>query len=63
MIHAVVRATPAGVWSSPVTISRPGSTEIGPEAAAVNSSGNAIAIYSGYNPNDVHTEYAANYTP
>jgi hypothetical protein len=44
-------------------VSRPGSTEIGPEAAAVNSAGDAIVIYSGYNANSVHTEYAVNYTP
>lgn len=62
-IHAVVRATGTGMWSTPVTVSRPGSTEIGPEAAAVNSAGVAIVIYSGYNPNDVHTEYATMYTP
>jgi hypothetical protein len=32
-------------------------------AAAVNTSGNATVIYSGYNAADVHTEYASNYTP
>jgi len=61
-IHAVARATAAGTWSSPVTVSGPGS-QIGPEAAAVNSSGNAIVVYSGYNAADVHTEYATNYQP
>jgi hypothetical protein len=62
-IHAVVRATAAGTWSGPVTVSVPGSSEIGPEAAAVNASGDAIVVYSGYNAADVHTEYASNYTP
>ena len=60
-IRAVIRATAAETWGSPVTVSRPGDSEIGPEAAAVNSSGNAIVIYSGYNAAAVHTEYAANY--
>jgi hypothetical protein len=59
-IHAVTRATATGAWSSPVTVSGPGS-EIAPEAAAVNSSGNAIVIYSGYDANGVHTEYATNH--
>jgi hypothetical protein len=62
-VRAVVRATAAGTWGSEVTVSRPGSSEIGPEAAAVNSSGNAIVIYSGYNAASVHTEYATNYQP
>jgi hypothetical protein len=61
-IHAIVRSTGTGAWSSPVTISGPG-TEINPEAAAVSSSGNAIVIYSGYDANSVHTEYATNYQP
>jgi hypothetical protein len=59
-IHAVTRATATGAWSNPVTISGPGS-EIAPEAAAVNSSGNAIVIYSGYDANSVHTEYVTNH--
>jgi hypothetical protein len=29
----------------------------------VNSSGNAIVIYSGYNAASVHTEYATNLQP
>jgi hypothetical protein len=62
-IHAVSRATATGAWGIPATVSRPGSSEIGPEAAAVNSSGNAIVIYSGYNTAGVHTEYAVNYRP
>jgi len=62
VIQAVVRPTVTGTWSSPVTISGPGS-QIGPEAAAVNSSGKAIVIYSGYNAASVHTEYATNYQP
>jgi len=62
-IHAVVRATATGTWGSPVTVSQPGSSEIGPEAAAVNSSGNAIVIYSGYNAAQVHIECAVNYQP
>lgn len=62
-IHAIVRPSTAAAWSDPATVSRPGSTEMSPEAAAVNSSGDAIITYSGYNPNQIHTEYAANYTP
>jgi hypothetical protein len=62
-IHAAIRATASDAWTSPVTVSSTGSTEISPEAAAVNSSGEAIVIYSGYNPSGVHTEYAANYRP
>jgi hypothetical protein len=61
-VRAVVRATGAATWSSPVTVSEPGS-EISPEAAAVNSSGSAIVVYSGYDTNNVHTEYATNYRP
>ena len=61
-IHAVTRATATGTWGSPITVSGPGSY-IGPEAAAVNSSGNAIVIYSGYDAASVHTEYATNYQP
>ena len=61
-VHAVTRATATGTWSSPVTISGPGSY-IAPEAAAVNSSGDAIVIYSGYDANSVHTEYATNHQP
>ena len=63
VIQAVTRTTPMGAWTSPVTVSQPGSTEIDPEAAAVNAAGDAIVIYSGYNANDVHTEYASTYTP
>lgn len=62
-VHAVTRATAAGTWGSVATVSAPGSSEIVPEAAAVNTSGNAIVVYSGYNAADVHTEYAANFTP
>ena len=61
-VHAVARLTATGSWSSPVTVSGPG-TSIGPEAAAVDSSGSAIVIYSGYNAASVHTEYATNYQP
>jgi hypothetical protein len=61
-VHAVTRATGTGAWSSPITVSGPGS-EISPEAVAVNSSDDAIVIYSGYDVNDVHTEYATNYQP
>jgi hypothetical protein len=43
-------------------VSGPGSS-IAPEAAAVNSSGDAIVIYSGYDANGVHTEYATNHQP
>jgi len=38
-------------------------SSISPEAAAVNSSGDAIVIYSGYDAASVHTEYATNYQP
>jgi hypothetical protein len=62
VIHAAIRNTPTGAWSSPVAISGPGS-EISPEAAAVESAGNAIVIYSGYDTASVHTEYATNYQP
>ena len=61
-IHVVMRATATGAWSSPATISGPGS-EIGPEAAAVNSAGNAVVIYSGYDASSVHTEYAVTFQP
>jgi hypothetical protein len=45
-----------------VSVSGPGS-EIGPEAIAVNSLGDAIVVYSGYNSASVHTEYAITYKP
>jgi hypothetical protein len=61
-VRAVVRATGSGSWSNPVTISRSGN-EIGPEAAAVSSSGSAVVVYSGYDANNVHTEYATTYQP
>lgn len=61
-IHASTRATATGSWSAPVKISGPG-TYISPEAAAVESLGNAIAIYSGYDSSSVHTEYATSYQP
>ena len=62
VIHAVTRNTALGAWGSPITVSGPGSY-IGPEAAAVDSAGNAIVIYSGYDTASVHTEYATNYLP
>ncbi len=62
VVRVAIRSTPTGTWSSPVTVSGPG-TEIGPEAAAVNSSGEAVVIYSGYNAASVHTEYATTYQP
>jgi hypothetical protein len=62
-IQAVTRATPSATWTSPVVVSQPGNSEIEPEAAAVNSSGMAIVIYSGYHAAAVHTEYASNFTP
>jgi hypothetical protein len=61
-VRAVRRTTATGTWSSPITVSGPGN-EIGPEAAAVNSSGNAIVIYSGYDAASVHTEYVTTYQP
>jgi hypothetical protein len=60
-IHAATRATAARTWGSPITAG-PGSS-IAPEAAAVNSSGDAIVIYSGYDAAGVHTEYATNHQP
>lgn len=62
VIHAITRATATATWSAPASISEPGN-EISPEAAAVESSGDAIVIYSGYDASDVHTEYATNYLP
>ena len=62
VIRAATRATATGNWGTPVSISGPG-TYISPEAAAVESSGNAIVIYSGYDAASVHTEYATNYQP
>jgi hypothetical protein len=61
-IHAITRANAMGSWSGPITVSGPGNS-ISPEAAAVDSSGNAIVIYSGYDAASVHTEYATNYQP
>jgi hypothetical protein len=61
-IHAATRATATGTWTTPVGISGPG-TYIAPEAAAVEASGNAVVIYSGYDAASVHTEYATNYLP
>jgi hypothetical protein len=62
VIHTVTRNTATGAWGSPIKVSGPGSY-IGPEAAAVDSAGNAIVIYSGYDAASVHTEYATNYLP
>jgi hypothetical protein len=62
VIHAATRATATGAWGQPITVSGPGSS-IAPEAAAVNSAGDAIVIYSGYDAAGVHTEYAINYHP
>lgn len=62
VIHAITRATGTAIWSAPASISGPGN-EISPEAASVESSGNAIVIYSGYDASSVHTEYATNYKP
>jgi hypothetical protein len=50
------------LWSAPARISGPG-TYISPEAAAVESAGNAVAIYSGYDGSSVHTEYGTSYQP
>ncbi len=61
-VHAVTRLTSTGTWSKPVGVSGPG-TFISPEAVAINSSGSAVAIYSGYNAADVHTEYATSFQP
>lgn len=61
-ILAATRATSTADWSAPVSISGPGSY-ISPEAVAVEASGNAVVIYSGYDAAFVHTEYATNYKP
>ena len=61
-IRAATRTTATGAWSTPASLSGPGSY-ISPEAAAVEPSGNAIVVYSGYNTASVHTEYATNYQP
>jgi hypothetical protein len=61
-VRAVTRAAATASWSAPASISGPGNY-ISPEAAAVESSGNAIAIYSGYDASSVHTEYATSYQP
>jgi hypothetical protein len=61
-IHAITRETATGKWSTPVSVSGPG-TYIAPEAGAVESTGNAIVVYSGYDSASVHTEYATNYHP
>ncbi len=61
-VRAIARATGTGAWSTPVSISGPGS-QISPEAAAVSSAGGAVVIYSGYDANSVHTEYATTYQP
>jgi hypothetical protein len=61
-IRAATRTTATGAWSTPVDVSGP-ANYISPEAAAVEPSGNAIVVYSGYNAASVHTEYATNYQP
>jgi hypothetical protein len=61
-VRAVIRTNGAGAWSSPASISGPGSF-ISPEAAAVNTSGDAVVIYSGYDTASVHTEYVTNHQP
>ena len=61
-VHAAIRSGTTGTWSSAVTVSSNGASEIAPEAAAVNAAGNAMVIYSGYDSADVHTEYATNFT-
>jgi hypothetical protein len=66
-VRAAFRATAKGSWGSPMTVSGPGCSALGgsctPEALAVNSSGNGLLIYSGYDAAQVHTEYATNYQP
>jgi hypothetical protein len=61
-VRAIVRASGSGNWSAPISVSGPGG-EISPEAAAISSSGSAVVVYSGYDVNSVHTEYAINYQP
>jgi hypothetical protein len=66
-VQAAFRSTATGSWGSPLTISGPGCSSLGgscsPEAIAVNSDGNGLVIYSGYDASQVHTEYATNFQP
>jgi len=62
VIHAAIRTTATGAWGNPITVSGQGSY-LAPEAAAANSSGDAIVIYSGYDVAGVHTEYVTNHHP
>ena len=62
VIHAATRATATGAWGHPMTFSGPGNY-IASEAVAVNFSGDATVIYSGYNVASVHTECGASYMP
>jgi hypothetical protein len=66
-VLAAFRATATGSWGSPIVVSGPGCSSLGgscsPEAVAVNSSGNGLVIYSGYDAAQVHTEYATNFQP
>jgi hypothetical protein len=66
-VQAVFRATATGSWGSPLTLSGPGCSALGgscsPEAVAVNSAGNGLVVYSGYDASQVHTEYATNFQP
>jgi hypothetical protein len=66
-VLAAFRATATGSWGSPIVVSGPGCSSLGgscsPEAVAVNSSGNGLVIYSGYDAAQIHTEYATNFQP
>ena len=66
-VQAVFRATATGSWGSPIAVSGPGCSALGgscsPEAIGVNSSGNGLVIYSGYDAAQVHTEYATDLQP
>lgn len=61
-VRVAVRPSAKAAWTVPQTISLPGNQLPGPEAAAVNASGNAVVIFSAFNSTfSTHTEYAANY--
>jgi hypothetical protein len=66
-VQAVFRATATGSWGSPTVVSGPGCSSVGgsctPEGIAVNSSGDGLVIYFGYDASQVATIYATNLQP
>jgi len=60
-IRAAARGTTTGTWTTPKTISPASLQMAGPESIAVNASGHATVIFSGFTANLVHTEYASMY--